>query len=215
MENQCNRAFSPLEWLPDAVVVDNGEYPSHPFPLKRLAEAPYIACCDGAADTYLAAGRLPDIIIGDGDSISAANRGKYASILHRIAEQETNDQTKAVSFLTSIGKKNILIVGGTGKREDHTIGNVSLLIEYLRKGWLVLMATDHGIFVPCSGTVTLKSYRGQQISIFNFSARHFHSENLQYPFTELSIWWQGTLNESTADEVTIGGDGDFLVFMQY
>lgn len=118
----------------DAVVLANGEYPASPLPLKILAEAPYVVCCDGGADEYIRRGHTPDVIIGDGDSLSDENRRKFGHILHRISDQETNDQTKAVNFLLAKGKRRIAIIGATGKREDHTLGNISLLIDYLRAG---------------------------------------------------------------------------------
>ena len=105
---------------PEAVILANGDYPTHPIPLQILANAPYIVCCDGGADAYINRGNVPDVIIGDGDSLSEENRRKYSHILHCVSDQETNDQTKAVNFLLSQGKKNIAIVGATGKREDHT-----------------------------------------------------------------------------------------------
>ena len=62
----------------DAVVLANGEYPTNPLPLKILAEAPYVVCCDGGADEYIRRGNVPDVIIGDGDSISEDNRNRYS-----------------------------------------------------------------------------------------------------------------------------------------
>ena len=118
----------------EAVVLANGEYPTAPLPLQILADAPYVVCCDGGADEYIRNGHTPNLIIGDGDSISEENRKKYGHLLHRIAEQETNDQTKAVNYLLSQGKRRIAIVGATGKREDHTLGNISLLMDYLPPG---------------------------------------------------------------------------------
>lgn len=138
----------------DAVVLANGEYPASPLPLKILAEAPYVVCCDGGADEYIRRGHTPDVIIGDGDSLSDENRRKFGHILHRISDQETNDQTKAVNFLLAKGKRRIAIIGATGKREDHTLGNISLLIDYLRAGADVRTYTDYGIFIPCRGTRT-------------------------------------------------------------
>ena len=115
----------------DALILANGDYPSASFPLRMLEEAPYVVCCDGGANEYIARGYLPDVIIGDGDSLSEANRLQYASLIHHNPDQETNDQTKAVQFLLAQGKRKIAIVGATGKREDHTIGNISLLMEYM------------------------------------------------------------------------------------
>ena len=199
----------------DAVIVAGGEYPTAPQPLEALQSAPFVVCCDGAADRYIATGGVPDAIVGDGDSISAANREKFAHLLHIISEQESNDQTKAVRFLMEHGKRCIAIVGATGRREDHTIGNISLLIEYARAGCDVRSFTDHGMFIPCNGTTTHKSRKGQQVSIFSITAKELSAEGLLYPIYDFNNWWQGTLNECTGDEFTINAKGEYLLFINY
>ena len=199
----------------DAVIVAGGEFPTAPQPLEVLQGAQYVVCCDGAADRYIATGHVPDAIVGDGDSISAENRGKFAHLLHIIAEQESNDQTKAVRFLMEHGKRRIAIVGATGRREDHTIGNISLLIEYARAGCDVRSFTDHGVFIPCNGTTTHKCRKGQQVSIFSITARDLSAEGLLYPIYDFNNWWQGTLNECTGEEFTINANGEYLLFINY
>ena len=199
----------------DAVIVAGGEFPTAALPLEILHGAPFVACCDGAADRYIATGLVPDAIVGDGDSISAGNRQKYAHLLHIISEQETNDQTKAVRYLMEKGMHRIAIVGATGKREDHTIGNISLLIEYARKGCDVCSFTDYGMFIPCNGTTTHQCRKGQQVSIFSITAKNLSTEGLLYPIYDFSNWWQGTLNECTGDEFTINAEGEYLLFMNY
>lgn len=200
---------------PEAVILANGDYPTHPIPLQILASAPYIVCCDGGADAYINRGNVPDVIIGDGDSLSEENRRKYSHILHYISDQETNDQTKAVNFLLSQGKKNIAIVGATGKREDHTLGNISLLIDYMHAGAHVRMLTDYGIFIPCHGTCSFPCQPGQQISIINFGAHGLRGEGLVYPLSDFTNWWQGTLNECTGTEFTVHAEGEYLVIINY
>lgn len=204
-----------MEYPFEAVVVAGGDYPTAPQPLEVLHNAPYVVCCDGAADRYIATGHVPDAIVGDGDSISAYNRTKYAARLHIVAEQETNDQTKAVNFLLGKGMRHIAIVGATGRREDHTIGNISLLIEYARAGAQVRSFTDHGVFIPCNGDTTLKCRKGQQISIFSITAKKLSAEGLLYPIYDFTNWWQGTLNECTGEEFTIHAEGEYLLFVNY
>ena len=199
----------------DAVIVAGGEFPTAPQPLEVLQSTPFVVCCDGAADRYIATGHTPDAIVGDGDSISAENREKYTHLLHIIAEQETNDQTKAVHFLMEQGKRRIAIVGATGLREDHTIGNISLLVEYARMGCDVCSFTDYGVFIPCNGTTTHKCHKGQQVSIFSITAKDLSAEGLRYPIYDFSNWWQGTLNECTGDEFTINATGWYLLFINY
>ena len=199
----------------DAVIVAGGEFPTARQPMEILDSAPFVVCCDGAADRYIATGRVPDAIVGDGDSISAVNREKFAHLLHIVTEQESNDQTKAVRHLMEHGKRHIAIVGATGKREDHTIGNISLLIEYARTGCDVRSFTDHGVFIPCNGTTTHKCRKGQQVSIFSITARDLSAEGLLYPIYDFNNWWQGTLNECTGEEFTINANGEYLLFINH
>lgn len=204
-----------MEYPFEAVVVAGGDYPTSEQALQVLHNAPYVVCCDGAADRYISTGHVPDAIVGDGDSISAYNRTKYAALLHIIAEQETNDQTKAVNYLLGKGMRHIAIVGATGRREDHTIGNISLLIEYARAGAQVRSFTDHGVFIPCNGDTTLKCRKGQQVSIFAITAKELSSEGLLYPIYDFTNWWQGTLNECTGEQFTIHAEGEYLLFVNY
>lgn len=200
-------------YIPQAVILANGEYPTSPLPLRLLSEAPYVVCCDGAANEYISRGHTPHVIIGDGDSLSPENKVRFADIVRHNPDQETNDQTKAVQFLQAKGIRSIAIVGATGKREDHTLGNISLLVDYRRAGMEVRMATDYGIFTPACGTQTFASHPQQQVSILNFGAKGLRGEGLVYPLSDFTNWWQGTLNEATANEFTIHCDGDYLVFL--
>lgn len=199
----------------DAVILANGDYPTAPLPLQLLQQASYVACCDGGANEYIAKGYLPHIIIGDGDSLCDEYRQRYASLIHHNPDQETNDQTKAVQYLHAQGKHRIAIVGATGKREDHTIGNISLLIEYMRMGCDVRSYTDYGVFIPCQGTCTFDCHPGQQVSIFNFTAKGLKSTGLAYPLYDFTTWWQGTLNRCTGDVFSVEAEGEYIVFLAY
>lgn len=200
---------------PEAVILANGDYPTANIPLKLLGEATCIVCCDGGANEYIKRGFTPTAIVGDGDSLLPEYRSKFQAIIHRIGDQETNDQTKSVGYLYERGIKKIAIVGATGKREDHTIGNISLLVEYMRKGIEVRSYTDYGVIIPCRDSITFKCKEGQQVSIFNISAKGFKSEGLMYPIYDFKNWWQGTLNQSTSDSFTISADGEYIVMVTY
>jgi len=133
-------------------------------------------------------------------------------------EQETNDLTKAVQFCLENMRTEITILGATGKREDHTLGNLSLLIDYSERA-NVQMLTDDGVFTPLLKTGTLESYPGEQISIFSLEPETvFTFHNLLYPVKNrrLTSWWQGTLNEAESDNFTIAfNKGKVLVFREY
>lgn len=197
--------------LPEVVILANGDFPTHPALLKLLTDAPLLLCCDGAADACVAHGYMPHLVVGDGDSLSPALRANPAVNLVIETEQETNDLTKAVNLCRRRGLQHIIILGATGKREDHTLGNISLLMDY-GEDLHVLMLTDAGVFVPATNAIDAVVTPGTQLSVFNFGAVGLRGEGLRYPLSDFTKLWQGTLNEATGTSVRISGQGRFLVY---
>ena len=200
------------------VILANGQYPSHTVPVRYLEEADLIVCCDGAAEKLVSHGMEPGIITGDLDSVSPELKRKYKSILVQDDDQETNDLTKAVKWCVSQGIKEIAILGATGIREDHTLGNISLLADYNRD-LNAIMLTDTGSFRVFDRTVTIDSFPGQQVSIFSLDpSLAVTSSGLRYPLHDLKLasWWRGTLNESMGESFTLIFErGTIIVFMEY
>ena len=200
------------------VIIANGSFPRHPLPLSFLRGAAHIICCDGATKTLLKHGFEPHHIVGDLDSISPALKDRFKHCLHHDADQETNDLTKAVHFCVNRQWDEITILGATGKREDHCLGNISLLADYAKFA-RVQMVTDYGVFVPLLESTRFESFAGQQVSIFSLTPDTvFTFQGLKYPITQqtISSWWQGSLNEALGNEFTIEMDrGRALVFRQH
>jgi thiamine pyrophosphokinase len=102
-------------------------------------------------------------------------------------------------------------------REDHTLGNISLLADYAPLFNRIEILTDYGLFTPLRQTTTLKSSPGQQVSLFAlYPEGKITTENLRWPITNrlLTSWWQGTLNEALTDSFTVHleGNGYVIVF---
>ena len=152
------------------------------------------------------------------DSISAELADRYADRIFQSAEQETNDLTKAFNWCVSHGFDDMVITGATGKREDHTLGNISLLVEYCRQA-NVIMATDTGIFKAYYNSVEIETFAGQQVSIFSIdSDTEITSEGLKYQLnkTKLANWWTATLNEALGDKIFLDfKQGRIIVFLKY
>lgn len=201
------------EFNPEAVVVANGDFPFRPTPVLILKSAPYVACCDGAANQYLDSGLIPDIIVGDSDSIEKKYRRLYASIIHQDTDPNTNDQTKAIRFLQEKGFHKIAIVGATGMREDYTLSNISLLIEYQKMGLEVRMYTDYGVFIPAENDCSFTCPIGTRVSIFNFGTQGMHGKGLIRPIKDFQTWNEGALNETTESTFTIFCQGHYLVYI--
>lgn len=198
-----------------AVVIDAGVFPTAPEALRWLESCRRTVCCDGAANDFIAAGHKPWRIVGDCDSLSPKIMERYGAIVTRVSEQESNDQTKAVRFLASEGVRRVVILGATGKREDHTLGNISLLVNYLHHGVDARIYTDCGVFIPVADSIVCHCPTGTQVSIFNFGATGLRAQGLRYPLRDFDSWWQGTLNESVAPVFRVDANGYFLLYLAY
>jgi len=201
---------------PKTVILADGSFPVHNVPLGYLREARHIICCDGGAKNLVLAGLEPEAIIGDLDSLDPEFAGKYADRLFRYSEQETNDLTKAVKWCINKRYKEIVILGATGKREDHTIGNISLLAEYAME-INVIMVTDTGIFRPLLKSSIVRSFPGQQVSVFSINPEtEITSEGLKYPLKNLKPrnWWVATLNEAEGESFELSFSGGPLIVYQ-
>ena len=192
----------------DAVIIANGQFPTHEVPLRVLRQASYVVCCDGAISHF----PMADIIVGDGDSVPE----EYRDLLVQIHEQDDNDLTKATRYCIKQGYRKLAYLGATGLREDHTLGTIGLLMRYYRQmGVDGTMFTDHGIFTPAYGNRTFRSKKGQQISIFNFGCKRLESEGLRWNSYAYDEWWQGTLNEAIGDSFSFRADGYYMVYQTY
>jgi thiamine pyrophosphokinase len=197
----------------DAVVLANGDFPVHAVPLSLLENAAHIVACDGAITHLAVHDYQADIIaIGDGDSVPDGLRDR----LILVDEQEDNDLTKATRYCLKQGWRRIAYVGATGQREDHTIGNISLIVRYfLEMGVEPMLVTDYGWFVVAKGDSEFESFPGQQVSIFNVSCQNLTSEGLRWQSYPYRQFWQGTLNEALSSVFRFHADGCYLVYRTF
>lgn len=203
----------------NVVIVCNGDFPRTEYPRYLLREADFIIVCDGALSKYLrnmkavfSKERLPDLVIGDMDSLSKSMQEKYKDLIVKVEEQDYNDQTKALRWvMENLGEASLIrIVGATGQREDHTIGNMSLLMEYTRmfdlKDRIVEMVTDHGTVFAATDTFEMECGTGRKVSIFSpDNSLKIKSSGLQWQTGDVVFdnWWKATLNRAVDDKVRL------------
>ena len=200
-----------------AVIIDNGDFPKKEYPRYLLRNADYVVCCDGALTKYFrnmeavfGKERMPDAVIGDMDSLSGAARKRYTGPLVHVTCQETNDQTKAVEYVMSnfTGISAIYILGGSGAREDHTIGNMALLMEFAGKypGLDISAVSDYGTAFVITESGEIHCGEGRSVSIFTCDTTlRIKSSGLEWPTDDVVFdnWWKATLNRASADTVRL------------
>lgn len=193
----------------ETVILAAGDFPRRGTEARRLLEgARRVVCCDGAADAYRRRlGRLPDVVIGDLDSVV----GKYPCVVC-IEEQETNDLEKAIAYCKQKGWKRPVILGATGKREDHAIGNVFRAFEHGLE-----VVTDHGKFVTVEGKSSFRVDIGTEVSIFAVNPRtHVVSKGLEWPLDGVKFrnLYCATLNRAASVRISLESNLPICVYIE-
>ena len=215
------------------VILANGAPPTHPVPLRLFREADRLIACDGAWRKALDLGRTPDAVVGDGDSLGEDGREALAQRgipFIGEEEQETNDLCKAFRHAVATGAEGdaVVILGATGRRQDHAHGNIIHLLDFaadISRGAdstgepSVSMVTDFGTFepvLPPGGT--WKASAGRSVSVFApVPGTRMTSEGLAWPLegVALDALWRGTLNRTTGDTFTLRTTHPILLYLAH
>lgn len=208
--------------MSSAVIIGGGDFPRKPFPRELIRRADVIVCCDGNAliaflrnreRIFGDTSREPDAVVGDMDSMSPSLAKKYSRILIKVEEQDDNDQTKALHHIINNFPEvdTVHILAATGRREDHTVGNLGLLMEYARslsgaEGPSIDMVSDYSTAFAITDSCDLFLGKGRRISIFSpDNSLKITSKGLEWQTSGVVFdnWWPATLNRTTEDVVSL------------
>lgn len=198
------------------VILAAGDFPRSPVARGALDAARRVVCCDSAASGYLRRMRRPpDAAVGDMDSLPASFRRRYPDRVFAVAEQDDNDLAKAFRLCLSNGWADILVLGATGGREDHTLANIAWLADFSESVPGVAMLTDRGVFtVARAPGARLDTAPGMQISFFGFDqSQRLSATGVKYPVERLALrrWFTATLNEATGACASLSFSGSPIV----
>ncbi len=119
---------------PRAVVLCAGPPPDDDLLRYWLTGADFFVCTDSAGHPYDELPLSPDVVIGDFDSLSGrVLDGRSGPRFLQVDDQYTTDSEKALLFLIEQGIEEVVLMGATGWRLDHTIFNCQLLERYAGK----------------------------------------------------------------------------------
>lgn len=196
------------------IILCNGAFPTEPFPLYLLDSAEGVVCCDGALARWLEHNpeAQPLAVVGDMDSLPRELQERFAAQLSPESEQDYNDLTKAMRWVLREHPEvqEIVILGATGLREDHTVGNLGLLMEFPRLLDLgdrrVSMVSDFGTAFAITDSCDLHLGEGRRFSLFTAdNSLRITSEGLEWPLDAVvfDAWWKATLNRTTEPIVSL------------
>lgn len=160
------------------------------------ALAPVLVAADGGAGHALAFGDIPDAVIGDMDSLSDRMRAALpADRLHAIAEQESTDFDKALRHICA---PMVLGVGFLGRRLDHTLAAMSVLVRRHAQPCILLSQEDAVFALPAE--IALDLPQGSRFSLYPLAPVCGRSEGLRWPIDGLEMSPLGQIG--TSNEIT-------------
>ena len=150
-------------------ILANGKPPSKRLFQKFLASADWFICADGGANTAARFGHAPDLIIGDLDSTEKETLAIFSHVaVKKLKDQNSTDLEKALTLAVRKKCKEIVIMGATGGRLDHAIGNLSALAKFSRKAHITFI-DDTGKFIAVNHSLKFDIPIGTIISLLPLS----------------------------------------------
>jgi thiamine pyrophosphokinase len=176
-----------------------------------------LICADGGANSALKMKLVPDLIIGDLDSIStkALKEFKYSSKIIRIKRQNDTDVEKCIKYAIKNRFSEALLVGVTGNRLDHTFCNLGIVLKFFTSIKLSLIA-ENSFLKPYKGKIKLKTHPGETFSVYGLDRKtKITSTGLKYKLNKIALPFgvkESTSNIATGKEVELNIIGG-LVFV--
>lgn len=152
-----------------AIVVCNGSICDYSYYKKYFEDAELVVCVDGGASHLKKFGIKPDILLGDFDSIKPEDLDYYkdlnVEVLKYGSDKDYTDTEIAVDILIERGFDDIVIIGGTGTRLDHSLANIFLLKKIMDRGLKGRIVNEKNEIFLASGYVRLEREEGLKITL--------------------------------------------------
>jgi thiamine pyrophosphokinase len=190
-----------------ALVIANGEPPRKQLLQSLLRECNVVICADGGANTAFKFKIQPDAIVGDMDSIHAEALVKFRKV-HTFEDRddESTDLEKALSWAIGHKYDHIAVVGASGKRLDHTIGNLSVLAKFYPDA-VIRVVDDVGEVTYIGRELTFDAKLGDVVSLIPLSrCEGITTHGLRYVLDDEALELgvrEGTSNVVTDSAVSI------------
>lgn len=197
-------------------LIGGGPIGDEDWPLIRSLTSKFIAV-DGGANN-LPTGLIPELIIGDLDSVVDEDHWRSKTKVIEVADQDSTDLEKALSYCQHFPSDTIFIgLGFIGGRFDQTLTVLHACCCFSHLRLMFLSDTDLIMQLP-HGETELRLPRAARVSLYPLTSCEFGpSVGLKYPLTGLNMEQGrciGTSNEVLGEFVKIDLiDGECLLMV--
>lgn len=195
-------------------------------------EKTYLVGIDGGTRFILDAGLVPDLFVGDMDSLVISDEERTvlsaAECVKLVPEKDDTDTEHAVRLIlerlnarNTDGEIQIIILGATGTRLDHTFANINLLKLFEENGINAFIRDEHNRIRVAGKNICLKKSEsfGKYFSLLPFTdeVKGLSIKGAKYELDDY-ILTRGTArcvsNEYTEGDVFISFESGSLIVIE-
>lgn len=169
------------------VIFAGGDFIDSPLSRKVIKKADRILAADHGADLSLQIGIVPDVVLGDFDSLSSSSKRtlvkKKIPMVTFKKEKDETDTELAVMHAIELGATKITLLGAlSGNRFDHIIANLYLGLT-LSVPLEFINGNQHVLLISGPASVSLKGKKGDILSLIPLQedVLGITTKNLYYP----------------------------------
>ena len=201
-----------------AVIFLNGNAPTPTQIKTAVADGNFVICADGAF-TYLNGIIVPNLILGDFDSVNGKNFPKDSEIIEFLPEKDYTDGELCVIEAVKRGYNEIEIYGAGGGRPDHEYANYGLLCRAKQLGATAKLYIDEWEITLIDGAVSKEVVVGNYVSMVPLGefSHIIRTEGLKYSAHNVSInraQSLGVSNQAVSKTIAVEVKGETLLFIQ-
>lgn len=178
-----------------AIIFVNGNLSNLTQAKKTITKEDYLIAADGGTRHIIELGLIPNVIIGDMDSIDPDLLKKYKSIKYPTKKDKT-DFELAIDLCLEKNFKEIIIFGILGDRIDHLLANIFLLAKVQSKNLSIKIKIIEGkkeIFI-LNKEIVINGKIGDEVSIIplNDKLEKVHTDGLYYRLIDDTLYFGST-----------------------
>lgn len=166
------------------VILLDGNPPSVDLCQSETKGADLIIATDGAYDYAVSYGIIPQMVIGDMDSVEDKSRVEKDVEETRIYQEEKDepDSQLAIDLAIERGTTDIVLLGMTGGRIDHEYGNLMLMLRTAKRGVNIIAIDKYNHMTVRTGDIEISGRVGQKVSLLPIGSEAFieSTEGLYY-----------------------------------
>ncbi|MBS3937418.1 MAG: thiamine diphosphokinase [Peptococcaceae bacterium] len=194
------------------VIIANGSMDNYVWGRHEVTSYDLRICADGGARHFLGMELVPDAIIGDLDSLDPVIEeffiAKGVKFVKFPPQKDSTDMELAVEYALAQGAKEIALLGALGRRLDHSLANILLLVALAKRGVLARIIDEHNEVRVCHESTTIEGRAGELLSVIPLSEKveQISLEGVKYQLKDATMRLGSSLgvsNEFIASTATI------------